>query len=318
MLMVLDQDSRKWLSSLLGDNVRFDEPMSRHTSLRVGGPAEVYATPEKPEALAEVIKEARQRGIAYLVIGDGTNLLVKDGGLTGIVIVLKKCLKDVFQKGSGNDGVRVIAMAGAKMHSFCQVAIRQGLEGMNFAMGIPGTVGGGIKMNAGTAYGSVAGVLESVKVLLPGGQTKRIPREHLNFAYRKLILVNGEKEIDPAPPVILDGCFCLQPADPRRLQKEAREILSTRKKTQPINYASAGCFFKNPPGGKTAGELIELAGLKKEKIGGAEISSKHANFFINTGKASAADIIALKELVQETVERIFNITLEPEVQIVGS
>ena len=100
MLMVLDQDSRKWLSSLLGDNVRFDEPMSRHTSLRVGGPAEVYATPEKPEALAEVIKEARQRGIAYLVIGDGTNLLVKDGGLTGIVIVLKKCLKDVFQKGS--------------------------------------------------------------------------------------------------------------------------------------------------------------------------------------------------------------------------
>jgi len=315
--MLLDHDSIKWLASHFGGNVKFDEPMSRHTSLRVGGPAEAFVIPENIEALKGLIKWSWQKKIPYLVIGDGTNLLVKDSGINGIVVVLTKCLKTITQTGTGTDGVIVTAMAGARLRTLCSFALERGLEGINFAVGIPGTIGGGIMMNAGTVHGAMESALESINVLLPTGRSRRIKREKLNFSYRNLSLNNEKIDSCRGQPIVLDGCFCLRPSDPEKLKKEAQAILKTRKERQPTGLPSAGCFYKNPVSGKTAGELIELAGLKGKSIGGAEISSKHANFIVNRQRASAADFLALMELVEETVSKMFNIDLEREVKIVG-
>ena len=285
--------------------------------MRVGGAADAFVIPEKPEELVDIIRWSRQKDIPCLVIGDGTNLLVKDSGIQGIVIVLTKCLKNITKRSMGKYGIIVTALAGTRMQSLCSFAIKNGFKGMNFAIGIPGTVGGGIMMNAGTAHGSIKGVLDSIRILLPTGYVKIIMRENLNFDYRRLSLEDEVKEINQGRPIILEACFCLHPSDPQKLQKNAQEILKARKERQPLGLLSAGCIFKNPLSGKTAGELIELAGLKGKSIGGAEISLKHANFIINRGRSSAADILSIIELVQETVSKKFNINLEPEVKIVG-
>jgi UDP-N-acetylmuramate dehydrogenase len=317
-VVALDSDSIKWLESRFKHNVKFGEPMSRHTSLRVGGPAEAFATPENVEDLEALVKWSWDRGLSYLIIGKGTNLLVKDNGVHGIVIVLTKCLKKIDQTDTNIDGVIVTAMAGANLKTLCSYALKQGLEGMNFALGIPGTVGGGIMMNAGTSHGSMENVLKSINVLLPTGDTRRIKKEALDFDYRKLSwspeLTDGHRD----QTVILDGRFCLCPSDPEALKKTAREIIRTRKKRQPIGLPSAGCFFKNPASGETAGKLIEMAGLKGKSVGGAKISSKHANFFINRHKASAADFLALINLAEKVVLEKFNVHLEREVKVVGA
>lgn len=317
-VVALDSDSIKWLESRFKHNVKFGEPMSRHTSLRVGGPAEAFATPENVEDLEALVKWSWDRGLSYLIIGKGTNLLVKDNGIHGIAIALTKCLKKIDRTDTNTDGVIVTAMAGANLKTLCSYALKQGLEGMNFALGIPGTVGGGIMMNAGTSHGSMENVLKSINVLLPTGDTRRIKKEALDFDYRKLSwspeLTDGHRD----QTVILDGRFCLCPSDPEALKKTAREIIRTRKKRQPIGLPSAGCFFKNPASGETAGKLIEMAGLKGKSVGGAKISSKHANFFINRHKASAADFLALINLAEKVVLEKFNVHLEREVKVVGA
>ena len=317
---MLDSDSKKWLAGLFGDSVKFDEPMSWHTSLRVGGPAEAYVAIKRCEDLVKLVNWSRKKGFPCLVVGDGTNFLVKDGGINGIVVTLTRAFKKIIQTDTEKDGVIVTAMAGVRMQTLCRFAVERGLGGMNFALGIPGTVGGGIMMNAGTVYGSMESVIDSINVLLPTGLIKKIKKKDLIFNYRKLSW-NKEKNLAvglEGKPIILEGCFCLHPSDPQRLKKEAKAILKLRKKTQPAGSPTAGCFFKNPATGKTAGELIELAGLKGEQKGGAKISCKHANFIINSGRASAADILALMKLVQERVSKIFSIDLETEVKIVGT
>ena len=314
---MLNPDSKKWLAKLFGKNVKFNEPMSRHTSLRVGGHAWAFVTPESFEKLSELIRWSKKKRIYCMVIGGGTNLLVKDGGINGIVVVLKKCLDGIARTDSGKDSVVVTAMAGTRFQTLCSFALNNGLEGMNFALGIPGTVGGAIIMNAGTAYGSMAGVIDSIKVLLPTEETRIILRQNLQFDYRKLSWDRKITDIDNWQPIILSGCFSLRPSDPQSLKNQAVEILKARKKRQPSGFPSAGCFFKNPESCKTAGELIDLAGLKGKSIGGAKISSKHANFILNKGNASAADMLALMELVQEEVLKIFNIELESEITIAG-
>lgn len=316
--MALDHDSIKWLESHFGGNVKFGEPMSKHTSLRVGGPAEAFVVPENIEDLKSLIKWSWQKKLPYLIIGDGTNLLVKDSGINGIVVVLTKCLKTIAQTEIGTDGVIVTAMAGARLRNLCSFALERGLEGINFAIGIPGTIGGGIMMNAGTAHDAIESALESINILMPTGKILRIQREKLNFSYRNLSLNNERFDSSLGHPIVLDGYFCLRPSDPERLKKEAQAILKTRKERQPTGLPSAGCFYKNPVSGKTAGELIDLAGLKGKSIGGAEISSKHANFIVNRQRASAADFLALMELVEETVSKMFDINLEREVKVVGS
>jgi len=315
--MGLDRSARIWLRNRFKDDVRFDEPMSRHTSLKVGGPAEAFVVPATPADLQALIQWTGQVGLPFLVIGDGTNLLVKDTGVEGIIIVLTKCLNGISKIGSRNGGVLVRAMAGARLHKLCGFAIAADLKGMNFALGIPGTVGGAIMMNAGTSHGWVQDVLEKITILTAAGDTQTLAKERLDFSYRKLSLQNEITNRTPGDPIIIDGYFYLEPSAGRDLQQEAEEILKKRRERQPTNLPSAGCFFKNPASGKPAGELIELAGLKGERIGGALISPRHANFIINSGGASAGDIMALMETAQTAVRKLFNIELEPEVKIVG-
>ena len=178
-------------------------------------------------------------------------------------------------------------------------------------------VGGAIMMNAGTSHGWIQDVLEEISILTPAGVTQTVGKEQLDFTYRKLSLKNGVANHKPNSPIIIEGYFYLQPSDGLQLQQEAEAILKKRRATQPTHLPSAGCFFKNPASGKSAGELIDRAGLKGKKIGGALVSPKHANFIINSGDASAGDILALMETVQAAVLKIFNIQLEPEVKIVG-
>jgi len=208
-------------------------------------------------------------------------------------------------------------MAGASLPSLCNFAIDNGLGGMNFGLGIPGTIGGAILMNAGTAHGDISDVLNTITILDPCGNKKHLNTKDYNFSYRKLAWSNNLTKVSNNGPVILDGCFKLHSTDKNRLKQKAAAILLARKRKQPTHLPSAGCFFKNPQSGKTAGELIEMAGLKGTVKGDARISSKHGNFIINQGNASAADIIELVLLVQEYVSKMFNKVLIPEVIIVG-
>jgi UDP-N-acetylmuramate dehydrogenase len=315
--MSLDRKTRDWLGTHFGKNVKFDEPMARHTYLRVGGPAEAFVTPDSQKDLVRLIRRCNDGGIPVFVIGDGTNLLVKDGGVAGMVIVLTRCLKKIYRSAQTGREVVVTAMAGARMQALCRFAIKYGLKGLNFAVGIPGTVGGGIMMNAGTAAGAIDGVLESVKIIARDGRMQRIDRDSLDFSYRKLDWESFVDDIGGAYPVVIDGRFRLKPSDRQKLEREARELMQKRKSSQPLKTASAGCFFKNPASGKSAGELIERAGLKGCRIGSAQVSTRHANFIVNTGGASAADIFALMELAQEKVAKLFDVVLEPEVKIIG-
>ncbi|MFO7665413.1 MAG: UDP-N-acetylmuramate dehydrogenase [Desulfobacterales bacterium] len=315
--MSIDKDSISWLNNLFGSCVKFSEPMSRHTYLRVGGPADAFICPDNIEKLKELLLWAKDKRIPYTVIGDGSNLVVRDKGIPGIVIVLTRCLNGISRSGGNGESVLIEAMAGVRTQTLCRYAIEEGLSGINFALGIPGTVGGAIMMNAGTSSGSISDVLDSADALLSSGTILKIKREDINFSYRKFSWNINFTESQQEEPVIIDGCFRLFQSDPVKLKKEARVILKKRRDNQPTGMASAGCFFKNPLSGKTAGQLIDMAGLKGTRIGGAEVSSRHANFIVNTGAASASDILGLMELVQETVFKKFNVRLEPEVKIVG-
>lgn len=312
----LDSDAKKWLAERFGKDVRFDEPMAEHTSFRVGGPADAYVRPRNFENLAMLVKWSEKNSVPYIVVGSGTNLLVRDNGIRGMIIVLVQCSNDIVRTGGESDRISVTAMAGAKLKSLCRFALENSLAGMNFALGIPGTVGGAIVMNAGTPLGEIADVLDAIKVLRPTGEVRRFEKKDLTAGYRRFAWPGSDA--DRERQIVLEGCFTLRPADRNLLLKEAAAIVENRKIKQPWQLPSAGSFFKNPASGKPAGELIDLAGLKGKQIGDAAVSSKHANFIVNTGSASAADILALMRYVQKTVSDKFNVHLEPEVKIVGT
>ncbi|MGB5157808.1 UDP-N-acetylmuramate dehydrogenase [Desulfobacterium sp. N47] len=315
--MMLDQDMRKWFANYFGSKVRFDEPMSKHTYFKVGGPAEVFVAPESIEQLAELILWSVEKNVPYIVAGDGSNLLVSDKGIKGIVIVLTKCLNRIFRVKEEKESVIIKAMAGTRTQELCRFAIDEGLSGLNFALGIPGTVGGAIMMNAGTSTGTISDILESVNVMAASGDILKIEKADIDFSYRSLIWKRKINISGNEDPVILEGTFRLGKSDTLELKKEAQVILKKRNESQPTGLPCAGCFFKNPTSGKTAGQLIDMAGLKGTRIGGSNISERHANFIVNTGNASASDILALMQLVQNTVFEKFNINLQPEVKIVG-
>ncbi len=316
--MALDENSHKWLVSNLGPSVSFSEPMAKHTSVRIGGPAEAFIVPENLQDLIRIVQWSVKHSISYLIIGNGTNLLVRDGGIKGLVISLARCQNEIKVLEKNPQGVIVCALAGVPMPSLCNYAIKNGFKGLNFALGIPGTIGGCIAANAGTSHGSVGKVLKAVKVLLPSGKIKILPREQLFFSYRKLTWSQTDNAIHPGSRVILEGHFDLQHSGAQKLRREADQILRKRRQQQPVGALSTGCVFRNPLKGRTAGELIDRAGLKTKSIGGATISAKHANFFINTGKATAADFIALMATARNAVSAKYDVDLEPEVKIVGA
>ena len=314
--MLIDHSAKEFLKNISYGNVRFDEPMFQHTSLRIGGTADIFAEPESLEALINIVKWTLTKRIPYLIIGGGSNLLVRDNGIRGIVISLKKCLNSITENRKNDLFVEISAGAGVKLQKLCSFAINKGLKGMNFALGIPGSVGGAIMMNAGTEHGFMEQVINSVDVLMPDGEIKTINKTNLDFSYRELSWRLEQNKDATNRSIIIRGNFLLAHNEPAKLKKEAELILAARNKKQPTNLPSAGCFFKNPSG-MTAGELIDKAGLKGKIMGGAMISTKHANFIINKDNASAKDIIALMKEAQKRVEKRFNIFLEPEVKIVG-
>jgi UDP-N-acetylmuramate dehydrogenase len=313
---MLDRDDRAWLQRLLGPGVSFDESMARHTSFRIGGPADALVQPESEAQLKAILQWTRKTQKPYLVIGGGTNLLVRDGGIRGLVIHLGRlAAKITWQMQQGQ--VRVQAGAAIPTRRICRVALQHGWQGINFALGIPGTVGGAILMNAGTALGAMADILEAVTIMTATGEKLKVTRASMNPGYRHLQFSADALDGTAEPVVVLSGHMNLTLGDRGALRAHARQLMKQRAARQPGWQPSAGCFFKNPSMDKPAGRLIDEAGLKGLRVGDAQVSLRHANFIINLGRASAEEVLALSAKVQERVQNHAGVLLTPEVRIVG-
>ena len=274
-----------------------DAPMRDYTTFRAGGPADLLISPKSAEQIRAVLQMCRQLEVPVTLLGNGRNVLVRDGGIRGAVLRLGSEFSQIQIEGS-----MVIAQAGAKLAAVVSAALNAGLVGMEFAGGIPGSVGGGIYMNAGAYGGELSQVLHSALVLTADLEMVQMPNEALSLSYRHSAL-------------ILEGRFCLEAGDTAAAREYLRELAARRREKQPLDLPSAGSTFKRPAG-YYAGALIEAAGLKGFSIGGAQVSEKHAGFVVNRG-GSAADILALIRHVQERVSAQSGIWLEPEVLILG-
>ncbi len=293
-------DLRERLHDVRGE-VRFDEGLARYTSMKIGGPADVLVIPADEDDLRAVLGVARGARAPVFVLG-GTNVVVRDGGLAGVVIRL-----DRFKTVRSLGPTRLYAEAGVPFPTLSHAAKDQGLAGLEFAVGIPGTVGGAIVMNAGTQDGEIADVLESVRLMTPEGTVQDIAASRLGFRYRGSRL---------PPGILLGGTVALRAQPKEGIEERMQAILSYRRQTQPLHLPNAGCIFKNPPK-QSAGRLIDGLGLKGYRIGGVQVSERHANFMVNTGGGTAKDLTALIRHVGRRVERERGITLELEVKIVG-
>ena len=282
-----------------------DEPMSRHTTFRIGGPAKRMAFPSSREQLVLLMSFAKDYGANPLVIGNGSNLLVPDEGLDRLVIDTSANLNRV-ERGSGNT---VLADAGATLARTADLACKSGLTGLEFAHGIPGSVGGGVCMNAGAYGGEMAQVIDSVTVLFPDEGIKTLSCADMAFGYRHSLLM------EYPGAVVLHAEFALEKDDSAAIRSRMDDLMSRRRASQPLEYPSAGSTFKRPEG-YFAGRLIEEAGCKGLTVGGAQVSEKHAGFVINVGGATCADVLALMAEVQRRVKERSGVTLEPEVRIV--
>jgi UDP-N-acetylmuramate dehydrogenase len=293
------------LAEVLGDRVRFDFPLSRCTSLRVGGPVDAFATPATRDEVSRTLRVCADYRLPHSVIGAGFNTLALDGRLEGVAIQLGK-LRGLEERPNG--ALRVEAgVSHSQLTNFC---IQRGLSGLEFGCGIPGTVGGWLAMNAGVPNREIGDVVLEIEVLSPTGRKRRhIPREDLRFTYRSLC---GLAPGSVALSALLKVAISCRDA----VRAEVDRQLAARAATQPINLPSCGSVFKNPPG-DFAGRLIEDAGLKGHRIGGAEISPVHANFIANRGSATAADIMSLIEEARSAVWRNAGRRLIPEVRIIG-
>jgi len=314
----MDYRILKDLKREFGDRVRLNEPMSRHTSFRTGGPADAWVQAGSVDELTAMMARLMQDGIPCEILGGGTNVLVRDRGIPGVVICLSGRLKTVQAQESDSGDLIVAAQGGARLAAIWQLAIHGGWEGFGFAVGIPGTVGGALRMNAGTPMGQIGDTLKTLTVMTPDGQIQTHGRDRLRVAYRGISIDDGS---DPGqkPPVLRSGTFRLRRGDRSRedLLAEARAIMASRRRSQPIGQWSAGCFVKTPPEGPPAGFLIDRAGMKGMREGGAEVSVIHANFIVNRGNASAAQILSLADRVREKVYSQFKIHLENEVRVLG-
>ena len=301
----LDRFQQVLREALPGLELRAEEPMSRHTTFRVGGPAALMALPRSAEELQTVLRLARREGIVPFFLGKGSNLLVSDRGVDGFLIKLSGGLDSIRLA----DGDQLEAGAGATLAQTAVFAADHGLTGLEFAHGIPGSVGGGVFMNAGAYDGELKQVLLWADCLDETGQVRRLAGEELELGYRRSVFSS-------LPWVVTAARFQLKPGDPEEIRERMAELARRRRSKQPLEYPSAGSTFKRPPG-HFAGGLIEQCGLKGTRIGGAQVSEKHAGFVINTGGATCEDILALIRLVRETVQRQTGVWLEPEVRLLG-
>lgn len=312
---MLDESAIRWLKALLGPAVTFDEPMARHTTFKIGGPADALAQPQNESQLRQLVQWAGQNSIPYLVFGGGSNLLVRDGGIRGVVICMRAMAGDVRWRQSPPQ-VIVTAGAGVLTKRLCVLSLKQGWEGMNFALGIPGSLGGAVLMNAGTAQGSMADALSAVTVMTGSGETERIARDQLQVQYRA-VQWPPHMQNTLGQAIVMTTEFRLTMGSRDHVRRQAMQLMRARIRKQPSWQPSAGCFFKNPSAQMPAGRLIDEAGLKGLRVGQAQVSSRHANFIINRGSATAGDVIGLVEQIQKKVNAKYGIMLQPEVRIVG-
>lgn len=280
-----------------------NEPLSAHTSFRIGGPAALMAFPKNEDELAVLLRAASQCGVKPRILGAGTNVLAPDEGLDGLVICTKDCLLGL----RALEGGRIEAMAGETLAHAAVFARGQSLTGLEFAHGIPGTVGGGVYMNAGAYGGEIAQVAEETTVLMADGTRRVLRGAEQAFAYRMSAFERMEC-------IIVKTVFALRPGDADEIGARMRELMEKRRASQPLELPSAGSTFKRPAGAY-AGALIEASGLKGRGVGGAEVSRKHAGFVVNRGGATARDVLETIKLVQETVYADSGFRLEPEVRI---
>jgi UDP-N-acetylmuramate dehydrogenase len=299
----MDRDYKKWTSGLIKGKVLFDAPMRQFTSMKVGGPADSLFFPRNVDELAKVVRSARRKKIPFLILGKGTNLVVRDKGVRGWVINLTQGMKKIEI-----DGEIVEAEAGLSLQRLVHISVQKGLTGLEPFSGIPGTVGGGVAMNAGAWGAELKDVLLSVTLMREDGEIVERSRSRLRFCYRGLVI--------PSSWIILKGRFQLKKGKKEEILERVESYSGMRKKKQPLDYPSAGSIFKNPKEGP-AGKWIEEAGLKGFRIGQAMISERHANFIINLGRAKAEEVIRLMEFVEKKVYEERGISLEREVKVVG-
>lgn len=292
------------LRSIEDVTVLTNEPMSRHTSLCVGGPADAIVRPHSVEALAGVLRVINETDTPFFPLGQGTNVVVRDGGIRGIVLEMGSNLSEIRRNGN-----LVTAQAGVRIAALCKQCCEWDLTGLEFAAGIPGSVGGALVMNAGAYEGEIANIVTEVLAVDRSGECHRLQRSELRLGYRRSVFQTNDM-------LIAEATFALKPGDGAEVRARMYECLERRCGRQPVSGRSAGSIFKRPEG-DYAGRLLEEAGLKGYRVGGAMISNKHAGFIMNTGNSTAADIITLIDDVRKRVHESFGVWLEPEVVIVG-
>jgi len=303
-LSLLDRQS---LEETFGGRVRFAEPLSRHTSFRIGGPADVWVEVADAVEIRRVQAVASAADLRLFVLGGGTNILVSDAGVRGIVLHLGRPLASVDWRANAS-GVHVRAGAALPFKRLVTESVTRDLAGLEFAEGIPGTVGGGLLMNAGAFGGEIADIIEFIDGVAAHGEVQRLPRSVLRFGYRHFDLPTGF--------IVTHLEFLLQHGERASIRAKREDAKRRREAHQPLGYPNAGSIFKNPPG-EFAGRLIEAVGLKGHRHGGAMVSDQHANFIVNVGGATAADVRALMEEATRRVWATKGVRLEPEIRLVG-
>jgi len=305
--MIKDEPVRREIRKRITGEILFDEPASHHTSIGVGGRIDVLLFPECEGELVGIIHFLRSRAIPFLPVGNWTNLIVRDGGYRGALVSLAR-LQDLSLRDDKKGGVLVQAGAGFPLSDLVNRSAREALTGMEFCAGIPGSVGGAVRMNAGAYGGEIKDIVESVRLLDASGVTRSTARDELHFAYRNLDL--------PAETIIIGATFRLRRGNANDIAGRVREIIVMRRERHPLEFRNAGSIFKNPRD-CPAGRLIEETGLKGTRIGDAQVSEKHANFIVNQGQASAEEILSLIALIQQRVLERTGYALQTEVKIIG-
>lgn len=287
----------------IGCDIKCNEPLSKHTSFRIGGNAEIMAFPDSREALRNVLVWCAERECDCRILGAGTNVLAPDAGVPGVTV----CLKDAMDGMELLEDGKIRIMSGVTMSRAAVFAANHGLTGMEFAHGIPGTVGGGVYMNAGAYGGEIGGICHSVEVMDRHGNIRELTREQMDFSYRHSVL-------EGSGDIVISAVFCLEQGNTEAIRSRMKELMGKRSSSQPLDLPSAGSAFKRPKEGY-ASKLIDEAGLRGYQVGGAAVSVKHTGFAVNLGGATAEDVKNLLSQVAQIVNEKFGIMLEPEIRI---
>ena len=301
----MNQKQKKDIRKMLTSVMTFDEPLAKHTTFGIGGPADCMVFPETREELSKLLKYAYQKKISAIFIGSGSNILVWDKGFDGIVISLKKSFKNLTIKRNS----QIIVEAGVMLGTMVKQAMAAEIGGLESLIGVPGTVGGALIMNAGAFGSEISKYFEEAKTMTIEGDTKSYKKGEIEFSYRHSTFPRNE--------ILLEATFQCKRGKPAEILKDRKVASDGRKSNQPLKFRSAGSIFKNPSDSLAAGYLIDKTGLKGTERGGAAISEKHANFIVNMGDATAADVLYLIKLAKKYVAKYFHINLELEVKLIG-